>query len=816
MQRDDAPGIGGSDALREGGSRGWADHFRLARHPSLILHPTLPHGTIARYSMPLTPGTRLGHYEILAPLGAGGMGEVYRAVDTRLHRVVAVKVLLMELAGDQARRRFQREAEMASALSHPNILTVHDVGEYEGQPYLVTEFMDGGTLKEWLREKHAWREVVELLAGVGDGLGAAHQAGILHRDIKPANILLTKRGHAKVADFGLAKLWQPGPGDITRTLADGPTRPGMIIGTIAYMSPEQAAGKPLDARSDTFAFGVVLYEALMGEWPFRGASDLETLQAILHSPPRPLRGDIPAVLQSVVGKTLEKNPTNRYQSMADVVRDLREAASVTVATGASAARISAPQRLSVAVVPFRLVAPSKRECQFLSTALADAVVNRLGATGKLLVRPMTSVLRYAESPAEWEVVAREMNVDVVITGTIHRMGSRLRVLLERRASDAEVQHSSKHDGVMEDLFGFQDQIAESVCAALVPQAPKKAESPRRPTRNAVAYELYLRAIDRFSRLNRWDTQAAIDMLASATGLDPNFADAWALLAQACIQMGAFLTGEARWFEQAQTALAKALDLDSVNADALCAQGQLVWTPQHGYQNRAALRALNAALRVNPGCHQARIWRGLILFHIGLYEEAKRGLQEALATHPADTRTLTFLGQTALYRGDYEEAYDFNLRALAADPVAVWPNVFLPTIPLYLGRISESIDRLRASRQILPDEPLFISVEAMIAAHEGNIARAEQLADDSLTHKETLLHTHHLWNNAACVYAMCGKPEKAMPLLRRCAELGLPNYLLFSSDPHLGGLRGHADFAPFLAALHQEYERYRQEFGEPEQ
>jgi hypothetical protein len=170
----------------------------------------------------------------------------------------------------------------------------------------------------------------------------------------------------------------------------------------------------------------------------------------------------------------------------------------------------------------------------------------------------------------------------------------------------------------------------------------------------------------------------------------------------------------------------------------------------------------------------------------------------------------------LYRGDYEEAYDFNLRALAADPVAVWPNVFLPTIPLYLGRISESIDRLRASRQILPDEPLFISVEAMIAAHEGNIARAEQLADDSLTNKETVLHTHHLWNNAACVYAMCGRPEKAMPLLRRCAELGLPNYLLFSSDPHLGGLRGHADFAPFLAALHQEYERYREEFGEPEQ
>ena len=240
----------------------------------------------------MTPPSQIAHYRLTSKLGEGGMGMVFRALDTKLNRPVAVKFLADDLADAAARRRFRREAQMASSLNHPHIVTVHDVAEFEGRQYLVTEFVDGGTLKDWAKaEKRTWREIVELLIGVADCLATAHAAGILHRDIKPDNILITKSGYAKLADFGLAKLAEDSArDDATRTLTEGRTRPGVVIGTIAYMSPEQASGRPVDARSDIFSFGVVLYELLAGRRPFQGATDLEVLQTIIHGDPQPLAG----------------------------------------------------------------------------------------------------------------------------------------------------------------------------------------------------------------------------------------------------------------------------------------------------------------------------------------------------------------------------------------------------------------------------------------------------------------------------------------------------------------------------------------------
>jgi Tol biopolymer transport system component/predicted Ser/Thr protein kinase len=274
--------------------------------------------------MGLAGGTKLGPYEIVAPIGAGGVGDVYRALDTKLNRSVAVKLLSEELADASARRRFQREAQTASSLNHPHIVTVHDAGEVEGRQYLVTEYVDGGTLKDWAKTHRNWREIVELLVGVADALSIAHAAGILHRDIKPANILITKSGYAKLADFGLAKLMEaPAADEPTQTLTEKRTRPGVVIGTIAYMSPEQAGGKPLDACSDIFSFGVVLYQMLAGRKPFEGTTDLETLQNIIHRAPEPLPAEVPAALRAIVDKSLEKDPAHRYQSMREIVVDLR-------------------------------------------------------------------------------------------------------------------------------------------------------------------------------------------------------------------------------------------------------------------------------------------------------------------------------------------------------------------------------------------------------------------------------------------------------------------------------------------------------------
>jgi Tol biopolymer transport system component/tRNA A-37 threonylcarbamoyl transferase component Bud32 len=276
-----------------------------------------------------TAGLEIGSYKIESQVGEGGMGVVYRAFDTRLNRRVAVKLLSDKLADAAARRRFQREAQTASSLNHPHILTVYDAGELGGRQYLVTEYIDGGTLHEWSEGgQRTWREIVELLTGVADGLTTAHEANILHRDIKPANILVMKSGYAKLADFGLAKLAEEpqSPADEGKTLtktATQHTRPGTVVGTIAYMSPEQAQGKPIDTRSDIFSFGVVLYELLAGRRAFDGRNDLETLQKVIHEVPPPLGEHVPPALRALVEKALKKNPEERYQSMREMVVDLR-------------------------------------------------------------------------------------------------------------------------------------------------------------------------------------------------------------------------------------------------------------------------------------------------------------------------------------------------------------------------------------------------------------------------------------------------------------------------------------------------------------
>jgi serine/threonine protein kinase len=268
-------------------------------------------------------GLQVGIYVVQARLGSGGMGTVYRALDTRLNRTVAIKVLSEDLADPATRRRFQLEAQTASSLNHPHILTVLDAGEIEGRQYLVTELVDGGTFREWIDGRHDWRETVELLTGVADGLATAHEAGILHRDIKPENILITKSGYAKLADFGLAKLRDVVPAEDSVTVADLRTRAGVVVGTTPYMSPEQAIGRAIDARSDIFSFGILLYEALAGHRPFTGPSQPDVLDAILRATPERLPDRLPTELRSIVAKALEKEPAIRYQTMREVVVDLR-------------------------------------------------------------------------------------------------------------------------------------------------------------------------------------------------------------------------------------------------------------------------------------------------------------------------------------------------------------------------------------------------------------------------------------------------------------------------------------------------------------
>jgi len=347
----------------------------------------------------LAPGTTIGAYRLDQLLGEGGMGAVYRAVDTKLNRAVAIKFLSTDVADSSARRRFQREAQLASSLNHPHILTVHDADEFEGRQYLVTELVDGGTLRDWSRgPRRDWHDIIETLVGVADGLAAAHEAGILHRDIKPENILLTKSGYAKLADFGLAKLQDASPVALTRTDIER-TRPGMIIGTVAYMSPEQANGQPVDARSDIFSFAVVLYELLAGRRPFEGTTDVDALHAIVNHAPNPLPDSVPRPLRALVERALQKDPAARVQTMREMVAELRQlarqsgetvappprrAAGVTWLAGAGA--LIAVVAIGVAVIIRPRTAASPRPTQYIQlTNFADSATSpALSPDGRML------------------------------------------------------------------------------------------------------------------------------------------------------------------------------------------------------------------------------------------------------------------------------------------------------------------------------------------------------------------------------------------------------------------------------------------------
>lgn len=490
---------------------------------------------------------------------------------------------------------------------------------------------------------------------------------------------------------------------------------------------------------------------------------------------------------------------------AELPKKISAAKGRAVATGVA-------ERRAVAVLPFRLLTPNAEDA-YLSVALADAVIHQLGTSGEILVRPTSAVERYAQAVDPLQA-ARELNVQIVAQGGIQKSGTQLRVHVQAwNTADARVIHSAKYDVQIHELFSLQDQLAADLGHALGVQHTAEDKTPvAPPTKNAHAYELFLRAADRLARLNRWDTRTAIEMLEQAVALDPKFADAWARLAEACILLGTTQDPHPRWIKHAGHAVREALARDRHSAEAHCARGRLLWTPAQHFKNRPALRALQEALHINPGCHAAQIWRCLIMLHIGLHEQAREGLIEALEAHPDDAFTLVFIGQTAMYRCDYAEAEEYTARALHLDPAHIWGNGFSASLALYQGKLEEAEEKIRRARQVLGDDPWLDSCQAVLWAQRGNQRKAESAARGSLRPKKTFLHTHHLWHVAAAAYALLQQPAKSIALLRRAGAEGLPNYPAFRDDPLLRPLHSRKDFGTLLATLKREWESYRREFA----
>ena len=675
-------------------------------------------------------GRTVGPYEILDKLGEGGMGAVYKALDTRLGRELALKFLPADVAANEERRlRFIREAQAASRLNHPNIITIYDIAEEGGDYFITMEYVQGKTLAEAIPSGGLpVLQAVRLAQQIAAALGKAHGAGIIHRDLKPANIMLTEDGEAKVLDFGLAKLVDFGPVSgtaVTATSNSGinATQLGVVLGTAAYMSPEQASGMTVDARSDIFSFGLVLYEMLSGERAFPGRTPLATVAGILHAEPRPLT-KAPFALAEVVRCCLRKEPADRFQTMAEVRLALDDA---SLAPPAPPPFVRVEKVPSIAVLPF-VNMNHDEENEFFCDGLTEELINALSQLDNLRVLSRSTVFQFRGRTEDIRVIGEKLQVSTALEGSVRKAGVRLRITAQLiNTADGCQIWSQRFDREMKDIFDVQDEVTLAIVEHLrvrltgVPQ-------PRRPHENPEAYTLYLKG----RYYQHWTTtegyRKALGCFEEAIALEPGLAKAWAGIAEIFTFMG--IVGIAPpndIMPRAKAAAMRALEIDESLAEANSALGLVhLW---YDWDWLSAQRRLRRATELSPGNPDVHTNLALLLTRLGRSEEALAETRRAIEIDPLALNA-QFGHADALFLGR------FPLRQLIAQcrkvidlvPQALWPHWYLIDGMVVNGDLEGIPQAIETARPIAAGEPISEGIFAWAYAAAGHTAEALRILE----------------------------------------------------------------------------------------